>query len=149
MLAANAVSDAVNSSEWVFPIFECFHIAGFGWAIGMIALVDLALLGVGIQNTKPAELVRATELGTVAGLVIVLTSGPVLFLSDPRMYFHNSSFRFKMAALAIALVFNFTIDRRVALAEGSPHALRVVPAAISLALWASAVFGGLFIAFTC
>jgi hypothetical protein len=149
MLAANAVSDAVNSSEWVFPIFECFHIAGFGWAIGMIALVDLALLGVGIQNTKPSELVRATEVGTVAGLVIVLMSGPVLFLSDPRMYLYNSSFRFKMAALAIALVFNFTIHRRVALAEGSPHAFRVVTAAISLALWASAVFGGLFIAFTC
>jgi hypothetical protein len=149
MLAANAVSNAVNSSEWVFPIFECFHIAAFAWSIGMIALVDLALLGVGIQHSKPSELVRATELGTVAGLVIVLMSGPVLFLSDPRMYFYNSSFRFKMVALATALVFNFTIHRKVALADGSPGALRVTTAAISLALWASVVFGGLFIAFTC
>jgi hypothetical protein len=148
MLAANAVSNVVNSSEWVFPIFECFHIAAFAFSIGMIALVDLALLGVGIQHSKPSELARATELWTVLGLVIVLMSGPVLFLSDPRMYFYNSSFRFKMAALAAALVFNFTIHRKVALADGSPRAFRVITAAISLALWASVVFGGLFIAFT-
>jgi hypothetical protein len=148
MLAANAVSNVVNSSEWVFPIFECFHIAAFAFSIGMIALVDLALLGVGIQHSKPSELARATELWTVLGLVIVLMSGPVLFLSDPRMYFYNSSFRFKMVALATALVFNFTIHRKVALANGSPGAFRVMTAAISLALWASVVFGGLFIAFT-
>ena len=149
MLAANAFSNAVNSSEWVFPIFECFHIGAFAFSVGMIALVDLALLGVGIQHSKPSELVRATELWTLAGLAIVLMSGPVLFLSDPRMYLYNSSFRFKMIALAIAIVFNFTIHRKVALADGSLGALRAMTAAISLALWVSVVFGGLFIAFTC
>ena len=148
MSAANAVSNVVNGSEWVFPIFECFHIAAFAFSIGMIAVVDLALLGVGIQHAKPSELVRATELWTISGLVIVLMSGPVLFLSDPRMYFYNSSFRFKMVALATALIFNFTIHRKVALADRSPGAFRVMTAAISLALWAGVVFGGLFIAFT-
>jgi uncharacterized membrane protein len=147
LVGANAVSDALNSSEWVFPIFECFHITALAWSIGMIALVDLRLLGVGIQHSTSSELARATELWTLIGLSTVLMSGPVLFLSDPRMYLYNSSFRFKMYALAIALIFNFTIHRKVALSDGSPRLFRVLTAVVSLALWASVVFGGLFIAF--
>ena len=148
LVQAKAVSDAINSSEWVFPILECFHIAAFAWSIGMIALVDLSLLGVGIQHSKPSELVRATEPWTLIGLFIVLASGSILFLSDPGMYFYNSSFRFKMVALASALIFNFTIHRKVALADGSAQLFRVLAATVSLMLWVSVVFGGLFIAFT-
>jgi hypothetical protein len=143
----SAVSEALNSSEWVFPIFECFHIAAFAWSIGLIAVVDLRMLGVGIQHSKSSELVRSTELWTIIGLAIVLMSGPVLFLSDPGMYLRNSSFRFKMYALAIALVFNFTIHRKIALADSSPQPFRVLTAVVSLGLWISVVFGGLFIAF--
>jgi hypothetical protein len=147
LAATSPVSDALNSSEWVFPIFECFHIAAFAWSIGMIALVDLCLLGAGIGHSEPSEVVRATELWTLIGLAVVLMSGPVLFLSDPRMYLYNSSFRFKMSALAIALIFNFTIHRKVALSDGSSQALRVSTSVVSLGLWISVVFGGLFIAF--
>ena len=147
LVRANAISDALNSSEWVFPIFECFHITAFAWSVGMIALVDLRLLGVGIRHSKPSELARATDLWTLIGLAVVLMSGPVLFLSDPRMYIYNSSFRFKMGALAVALIFNFTIHRRVALSDDSSQLFRVLTAVVSLLLWVSVVFSGLFIAF--
>jgi hypothetical protein len=145
---ANAVSNALNSSEWVFPIFECFHIAAFAWSIGLIALVDLRLLGVGVEHSTPSEMVRATDLWTLIGFCIVLMSGPVLFLSDPTMYLYNPSFRFKMGALAIALIFNYAIHRKVALSDASPPLSRVLTAVVSLGLWISVVFGGLFIAFT-
>jgi hypothetical protein len=63
------------------------------------------------------------------------------------MYLHNPSFVFKMYALAAAIIFNYTIHRKVAQSDSSSQAVRVVTAVVSLALWISVVFGGLFIAF--
>jgi len=147
LLQINSIADALNSSEWVFPIAECFHIAAFAWSIGMIAAVDYKLLGFGIQHSKPSEVLRDTAPWTLLGLAVVLLSGPVLFLSDVRMYLHNPSFVFKMYALAAAILFNYTIHRKVAKSDSSSQGARVVTAVVSLALWISVVFGGLFIAF--
>jgi len=147
LLQINSVADALNSSEWVFPIAECFHIAAFAWSIGLIAAVDYKLLGFGIQHSKPSEVLRDTAPWTLLGLAVVLLSGPVLFLSDVRMYLNNPSFIFKMYALAAAILFNFTIHRKVAQSDSSSPPVRIVTAVVSLALWISVVFGGLFIAF--
>jgi hypothetical protein len=147
LIQTNAIADALNSSEWVFPITECFHIAAFAWSIGLIALVDFRLLGLGLKRETVSQVAKATAPWTLLGLAVVLLSGPVLFLSDPRMYLYNPSFRFKIGALAIAIIFNYTIHRKVALSESSSTAVRVLTGVVSLALWVSVVFGGLFIAF--
>ena len=147
LLQVQSIADALNSSEWVFPITECFHIAAFAWSIGMIAAVDYKLLGFGIQHSKPSEVLRDTAPWTILGLAVVLLSGPVLFLSDVRMYLHNPSFRFKMYALALAIIFNFTIHWKIAKSETATKPMQVATAIVSLGLWISVVFGGLFIAF--
>lgn len=147
LLQVDSIADALNSSEWVFPIAECFHIAAFAWSIGLIAAVDYKLMGFGIQHSKPSEVLRDTAPWTILGLAVVLLSGPVLFLSDARMYLHNSSFRFKMYMLALAIIFNFTIHWKIAKSDTSSQPARTAAAIISLALWISVVFGGLFIAF--
>jgi hypothetical protein len=147
LIQNNAIADALNSSEWVFPIAECFHITAFAWSIGLIALVDFRLLGVGMGRSTPSQIAKATAPWTLLGLAVVLLSGPILFLSDPRMYLHNPSFRFKIGALLIALIFNYTVHRKVALSDGSSTGARVMVGVVSLALWISVVFGGLFIAF--
>jgi hypothetical protein len=147
LLQLNSVADALNSSEWVFPIAECFHITAFAWSIGMIAAVDYKLLGFGVQHSKPSEILRDTAPWTILGLAVVLLSGPVLFLSDVRMYLHNPSFVFKMYALALAIIFNFTIHWKIAKSETASRPIQITTAIVSLLLWISVVFGGLFIAF--
>jgi hypothetical protein len=147
LLQNGAIADALNSSEWVFPIAECFHITAFAWSIGLIALVDYRLLGFGIQHSKSSEVERSTAPWTLLGLAVVLLSGPILFLSDVRMYLHNPSFRFKMYALALAIVYNYTIHRKVALSDSASSGVKTLVAVVSLLLWISVVFGGLFIAF--
>src|ERR1700693_5293724 len=132
LLLQNAIADALNSSEWVFPIAECFHITAFAWSIGLIALVDFRLLGVGIGRSTPSQVAKPTAPWTLLGLAVVLLSGPILFLSDPRMYLYNPSFRFKIGALVLALIFNYTIHRKVALSETSGAAARVIVGVVSL-----------------
>ena len=134
-------------AEWILAMTECFHIAAFAWSIGMIAAVDYKLLGFGIQHSKPSEVLCDTAPWTLLGLAVVLLSGPILFLSDVRMYMHNPAFVFKMYALAAAILYNYTIHRKVAQSDSSSQAVRVVTAVVSLVLWVSVVFGGLFIAF--
>ena len=83
---------------------------------------------------------------TLVGLAIMLTTGPMIFLSDPNMYLANPSFMFKMYALLIAIIYNYTIHRKVALAPNASGSLGKLVAVVSLALWVSVVAGGLFIA---
>jgi hypothetical protein len=51
-----------------------------------------------------------------------------------------------MACLLLAIVFHYTIHRTVASAE-IPLPQSKLVASVSLALWGSVVFGGIFIAF--
>jgi hypothetical protein len=92
------------------------------------------------------QLLKETGPWTLIGLVIMLISGPLIFSSDPNMYLHNSSFLFKMVALLVAIIYNYTIHRKVALSGASPGICKLV-GVVSLALWVSVVAGGLFIAF--
>ncbi len=145
-LAYDPSTNPLNNNDWAFPLLEIIHICGFGLSIGTIAIVDLRLLGLGMRRQTPAELLRDTAPWTLAGLAVMLISGPLIFSSDPRMYYYNQSFRFKMVALALAIIFNYTIHRSVAKSKAPPGVAMLV-GAISILLWVSVVAGGLFIAF--
>ena len=140
------IQNPLNSSELVFPVLECLHIIGFAIAVGTIAIVDFRLLGVGMRRQKVADLNRDLWLWTLSGLVITVFSGLLLFSSDADMYYLNLAFLFKMACLLVAIVFHYTIRRKVVSSDSVPAYGKLV-ACVSLALWASVIFGGIFIGF--
>jgi hypothetical protein len=152
------IADVLNSSPLVFPVLECFHIAGFIVAIGTTAAADFRLLDWGFRRQTPAQLSKDVSPWMLGGLLVAIFSGLALYSSDPDMYYLNWSFLIKMACLVIALVFNYTIHRRVAQgvaqsvaqsaapSEAPPVSAKIV-AGVSLVLWASIIFGGIFIAF--
>lgn len=140
------LSNPLNESALTFPVLECIHILGFAFSIGTIAMVDFRLLDLCMVRQTPSQVARDMAPWTLFGLVMMLLSGPMLFLSDPDMYYLNHSFQVKMVLLLLGLVFNYTIRRKAALADASgTHAKWV--AAVSLVLWAGVIFGGIFIAF--
>lgn len=143
----NPVSVFLNGFEWIFPACEIFHIVGFGIAIGTIAVVDFSLMGLEFTSKAVPRLLKDTALWTLIALVIVLMAGFVLFLTDPVHYISNSSFDVKMVALLLAIVYNYTIHRKVAMSGTSSPKTNKWVGAISLVLWLSVVFSGLFIAF--
>ncbi len=145
MLIYDLNANPLNSNEWAFPLTECFHITSFALSIGTIVLVDLRMLGLALKNHTAAQLTKDTGIWTFAGLVIVILSGLLIFSSDPIHYLYNSAFRFKVTMLLLAIIFNYTIHRKVAL-SGSPGASKAV-GALSLLMWVSVVYGGLWIAF--
>jgi len=139
-------TNPLNNNEWSFPLLEIIHIVGFAIAIGTIFLVDLRLFGVGLRRRLPSQLSKDLAPWTLGGLAAVLMSGPLIFSSDPNMYLNNVGFRFKMGALAIAILYQYTVHRKVAFSDPSP-AVGAAAGIVSVALWVSVVAGGLFIAF--
>ena len=140
------IENPLNSSEFAFPVLECLHIIGFTVSVGTIAIVDFRLLGVGMLHQKAADLNRDLWLWTLAGLVVVIFTGLLLYSSDPDMYYLNVAFLFKMACLLAAIIFHYTIHRKVVSSDASGAYSKLV-ACLSLALWASVIFGGIFIGF--
>jgi hypothetical protein len=147
MLFQNALADALNDSEWAFPLEECVHIGGFAIAVGSITLVDFRMLNLGLRDASAARILRYTELWTVVALIFVLFSGFMLFISQVGIYLINPIFPIKMYVLAAAVIYNFTIHRKVATMENPPVALSRLVAAVSLLLWVAVVFGGIFTGF--
>ncbi len=139
------IENPLNSSPLVFPVLECFHIVGFALSVGTIAIVDFRMLGFGMRREKPSQLLKDTFLWTLGGLTLMVFSGLMLFSSDPDMYYLNIAFDLKMFFLVLAIIFNYTIHRKVAIADAAGGGKLV--ACVSLALWACVVFGGIFIGF--
>ncbi len=146
MLIYDLNANPLNSNEWAFPLTECFHITSSALSIGMIALVDLRLLGWAFKRQTAGQLVKDTGLWTLAGLIIVIISGLLIFSSDPIRYINNSGYVDKMVLLVLAIIFNYTIHRKVAFSNSSGMAAKLV-GAISLLLWISVPFGGIWISF--
>jgi hypothetical protein len=130
----------------VFPVLECFHILGFILLLGSIALVDFHLLAGLMRDQASAQLARDAAPWTLIGLALVITSGSLLFASDPDHYYLNSAFQFKMAILLLAIAFHYTIHGRAARPGASPGSGRLA-ACLSLALWSGVIGGGIFIGF--
>jgi hypothetical protein len=146
MQAYDPSTNPLNGNEWSFPLLEIIHIAAFAVSVGTIAIVDLRLLGLGMRRQTSAQLVKDTELWTQLGLLLAVTSGMLLVTTDPASYLYNPAFRFKMACLLAAIVYNYTWRRKVASAEHSAFGGRVT-GGLSIALWLSVVFSGIFYAF--
>lgn len=140
------VENPLNVSAWIFPILEIFHIAGFAVAIGTVALVDFRLLGVGMRQQTPGQLAAGLHLVTLTGLLTAIVSGMLLYATDPDKFYLNGSFLLKMACLLLAILFHYTIHRKVAVSGTAAGAGKLV-ALVSLALWIAVVFGGIFIEF--
>jgi hypothetical protein len=145
-LQGNPIGDMLNNTEWAFPLAECIHIIGFGIAIGTVVLVDVRMLGWALTKETAAYWFKKTWLWHTAALLVVIFAGLALFFSDPGMYGRNPGFSFKMMALGTAILYNYTIHWKAAASGSSAIWVKLV-AIISVLLWTTVVFGGIFIAF--
>ena len=136
----------LNDSPLIFPALECVHIIGFAISIGTIALLDFRLLGMGLLGHPTSELAKDLAPWTLVGLAIMLLSGPAMFASDPDMYYLNGAFQIKIVALFLAIIFHYTIHRKVAAQDATSGGAKLV-ACISLTLWVSIILCGIFIGF--
>ena len=146
----SAIGDAIRRSAWLFPVIEAIHLLGLGLIGGAVLVVDLRLLGLGLRRQSVAQLARDAQPWLIGSLILMITTGTLLFLSEAIKCYYHPAFWMKMTSLFLAIVFTFTVQRKVTIADEarmSPLWSKVV-AVVSVVLWSGVGIGGRWIGFS-
>jgi hypothetical protein len=146
---ATALGVAIRNSQYAFPMIEYFHLAALAVIGGAILIVDMRMLGLGLRETPVAQLARDAQPWLVGSLIVMLVSGISLYTSEATKCYASPAFWIKMVALVLAVLFTFTVRKKVALADAahvSAATSRSV-ALVSVGLWFAVAWGGRWIGF--
>jgi len=139
----------IRDSQYGMPIVQSVHLVGLTLLLATVVVVNLRLAGVALKESSLDWLVRQLKRWMLTGLAVVLLSGALIFIMNPEKYLASNPFRVKMAALVLAMLFQFLALRRVAqpqFAERS-RAVSLIVAGVSLTLWFTVGWAGRAIAF--
>ena len=147
---STAIHSAIANSPWAFAAIESVHLLGLAAIGGAVLVADLRLLGLGLKRQPIAEVALNAYPWLVGSLLVMIASGIPLFLSEPIKCYHSTPFWWKMTSIALAILFTFTIRRKVMLADETrvrPIFQKLV-ALVSLTLWCSVGAAGRWIGFS-
>lgn len=152
-LGSTPWSTALHESIWMYPIIESVHVLTLCVFLGLAIVLDLRLLGVTMRQTPASEVNDRLLPWTVAGFVVMVISGSLLFYAIPVKTYLNIFFRIKAMLLLLAganvAVFHLTVYRTMAkwdLDPVPPFRARLA-GGLSLVLWAGIVVAGRMIAY--
>lgn len=147
-LEASAVGTALAQSIWSFAVIEAIHLVGLCLLGGALLIVDLRLLGTGLKGQAISRLGAYAHRWLVWATALMLVTGTLLWISEPIKLYYNDSFWWKVRALPFALLFTFTIRRRVVRSATEATARTRLVGVISLALWFTVAAAGRWIGFS-
>ena len=132
---ARTVGNYVRDTPWTWVTAETLHFVGLTILIGVLALINLRLLGF-MKNVSPSLLMRLLPWGMV-GYAINAMTGMLFFAAAPQQYHDNPAFYWKLIFLMLAgaNVLYFTFDhgwqvetgRAGAVAVEDPGRVRALP----------------------
>jgi hypothetical protein len=143
------IGQAISGTIWAFPVIETIHILALTMMFGAIVIIDLRMLGLGMKKQPVSVLAKNLEPYMSWGLLIMLSTGYMLFTSEAMKCFVNEGFKFKMEVLLPAIIFQFTLFRWITHKDENqrPMLLGWVSALLSLILWFGVGVGGRAIGF--
>lgn len=106
-------STAIRESILFYPIVETTHVLTLCLFLGMTATWDLRLVGLALRKVPVSEVVNRLFPWSIAGFVIMVISGSLLFLSSPVRASQNIFFQVKMVMIVLAGLNAFGFHRTV------------------------------------
>jgi len=146
---ASALGKGISGSVYLFPVVEAVHLLALAVIGGAVLIVDMRLAGLGLKKESAAEVATEAEPWLIGSLTVMLISGFMLMCSEAMRCYYNGAFWIKMYSLLGAVLFTFTIRRRVAAGATAPgtSAKLILVALISVLLWSGVGLGGRGIGF--
>lgn len=146
-------SIALHESRYVFLLVLMTHVLTISVFVGTAAMIDLRLLGKTMTRVPVSQVLKRLLPFSEIGFAVMVVTGTLLFYAAPVARYDNMFFRFKMAALVIAVLnvwlFRRTIYRRIGewdLDPVPPRRVRMV-GAVSLFLLALIITAGRMMAY--
>jgi hypothetical protein len=143
------LGQAVGASTWLFPAIEAVHILAMAIMFAGLMVLNLRMLGWGMKTQPLSTLARTLMPYINWGLAVMLLSGYAMFASQATKYWMNDGFRFKMAALALVVLFQLTLYRWVVQQDEGhrPVLIGILASVASFGLWFCVGAAGRAIAF--
>ena len=152
-LEGTPVATMMSHGPFGFPALEMIHVTATTFVFGMIAIIDLRLLGLVSRGSAVSDLYRDVIPLTWVAFVVAAISGGLLFTTQAVAYSMNFAFRMKFAALALIalnmLAFRLFVYPGISKSDCAaklPLAARLA-GAISLAGWIAVVSCARWIAY--
>ena len=153
-LAATPLSHTIQTTSWIIPTIQIIHILGVAVLFSSAVLVDLRIWRLLERDIPLAQVARRFLPPIWPVLLILLITGSLLIVGEPRRSLLNSTFYLKMALLAVAIMLTAGLQRSISSSpnswdkdRGRRLAARFAATA-SIALWCGILFAGRWIAYT-
>ena len=152
-LAAQENSIALHESFYMFNWVESTHVLFLMLSLGMLAVVDLRMLGLWLTDVPASKVADRLAKPMFFGFAIMVITGVTLFYAIPVRYTHSIWFRIKLILLVAAAINAFLFHRHMNRSVSTWDTDKVPPkrtrmaGAISLSLWIGIVTCGRFIAY--
>jgi|SRR5580704_9033200 hypothetical protein len=143
----------IRESLWLFPVIETVHIFGIILLVGATSILDLRLMGLTFRDESVSLIAGRFIPWALAGFIIQVVTGFLLFSSEATKMYGNIGFQIKMLLILIAginaLVFHSVAYKSVGKWDRDPVGPLSARAAglISILLWFGIVAAGRWIAY--
>lgn len=142
-IEATALAGHLKQSVWTYPLINAGHILGIALLVGAAVAIDLRLLG-WRRLPDPDETLALLRPVAAAGLMLAVTCGALLFITQAGDYVTNRWFWAKLGLVAAA-TFNAVWHRHI---TAMPVPRQRLAAGLSLGLWPAALICGRMIAYS-
>jgi hypothetical protein len=148
-LAATSLSHTIQTVTWIIPTLQTIHILCVAIAFSSAVLVDLRILRLFERDERLGEVTRRFLTPIWPVLVILLITGSLLIIGEPRRSLVNITFYLKMALLVVAIVLTATLQQSPGFFEDRSRRLTgQALATLSVLVWCGILFAGRWIAYT-
>ncbi len=152
-LSERSFSIGLHESFYLYNWIETTHVMTLMLSLGMLAVVDLRMLGLCLANVPASKIAERLDKPMLIGFTIMFITGILLYVSIPVRTTQSLWFRIKVLLL-IAAAINAWLFRGYMIAAKqswdldavAPRRARIA-AGLSLALWSGVVITGRFIAY--
>jgi len=153
-LAATSLSHTIQTTGWIIPTVQTIHILSVAVVFSSAILVDLRLWRLLNRDVPLPEITRRFLPVIWPVLAVLLITGALLIIGEPRRSLLNSTFYIKMGLLAFAILLTAWLQWSV---SSSPNfwdkdrgrrMAGQLAASVSILVWCGILFAGRWIAYT-
>lgn len=137
----------VMRGPYYYPVAGIFHVLGFILLVGPVVMFDLRILG--FHRRMPVRQLASQLLPwSLAGFLLLVPAGLLMFTAHPDQYVGNGLFLFKLSVIVTAginaAIFHFGVYRGVDQwnVELRAPLLARVHALLSICMWVTVVCCG-------
>ncbi|MGA2817891.1 MAG: DUF6644 family protein [Xanthobacteraceae bacterium] len=153
-LAATPLSNTIQTTGWIIPTLQTIHILGVAVLFSSAIVVDLRVWRL-LQRDVPLPDVARRFLPAIwPVLLVLLITGTLLIVGEPRRSLLNSTFYLKMALLVLALMLTGGLQWSLSSApqfwdkDRGRRMAGQFAATVSILVWCGIIFAGRWIAYT-